>query len=99
MKYQRTGSKGESDYFVNKNKRSEQIGRYFKEEMKNEGYKTRLEEFNYLVNNGRYQDAYKILDFIVDSAIVSYNQNGLPGIGYVLQKNKERYGYEKTLYW
>jgi hypothetical protein len=84
------------DYFVYSLHRTKQIVRWLKDEARQFGKRHELYQF-YYYKNVDIDKAKEILKDIVKHLINQFVVYGNSGCGYVLQKNKEKYGIDEVI--
>lgn len=88
--------KQKRDYFVYNLNRTKQVVKWLKEEARQFGKRHELYQF-YRYKNYDIEKAKKILKDIVKHLINQFVVYGSSGCGYVLMKNKEKYGIDEVV--
>jgi len=86
------------DFFVNRSVRTKQIAKWFRESCNDYNKRGELRSFVLHYNRQQYNEAYTIIHKIMTFFINAYNSNGLIRIGYLLEKNRIRFGVKKVIF-
>lgn len=86
-----------NDYFIGRIKRTIQVSKWFKESCGEYNRRSELASFRAYVREENHKKAYEILNKITTYFINAYNSNGMIRIGYILQKNINKYGRKRVV--